>query len=195
GWRGSFLIWGLLGSLSIITWLFVRDGHVKPETKNITLGAGVRSPAVWTLGLSHMGTFGLGNAIAAWIAVYLAYQYALPLALPATLGSIALLTGVFVRPLGGILIARRVIGTIPLLRVGTILGSVGVGLLAIPLRFPPLAFLGMACIAIGATIPYTSVFNEAAHLRNISKGVAQGMVSMISTPTLLLGPPLIGFLF
>ena len=195
GWRGSFLFWGLLGIASIITWLFVDDGQEVHKTSSINVGTGVRSPSVWTLGLSHMGTFGLGNAIAAWIAVYLAYQYGVPLALAATLGSLALLTGVFFRPLGGILIARRVIGAIPLLRLGTILASVGVGLLAIPLRFPPLAFLGMACIAIGATIPYTSVFNEAAHLRNIGKGVAQGLVSMISTPTVLLGPPLIGFLF
>jgi len=142
-----------------------------------------------------MGTFGLGNAIAGWIAVYLAYQYGVPLALAATLGSVALLTGVFFRPLGGILIARRVIGAIPLLRMGTILGCIGVGLLALPLRFPPLAFLGMSCIAIGATIPYTSVFNEAAHLRGIGKGVAQGLVSVISTPTVLLGPPLIGLLY
>ncbi|MFL5654172.1 MAG: nitrate/nitrite transporter [Ktedonobacteraceae bacterium] len=195
GWRGSFLFWGLLGIASIITWLFVDDGQEVHKTSSINVGAGVRSPSVWTLGLSHMGTFGLGNAIATWIAVYLAYQYGVPLALAATLGSLALLTGVFFRPLGGILIARRVIRAIPLLRLGTILASVGVGLLAIPLRFPSLAFLGMACIAIGATIPYTSVFNEAAHLRNIGKGVAQGLVSMISTPTVLLGPPLIGFLF
>lgn len=195
GWRGSFLFWGLLGILSIVTWLFVSDGHEAHKTENITVMAGVRSPSVWTLGLSHMGTFGLGNAIAAWIAVYLSFQYGLPLALAATLGSLALLTGMFFRPLGGILIARRVIGAIPLLRIGTILGCAGVGLLAIPLHYPPFAIIGMACIAIGTTVPYTSVFNEAAHLRGISKGVAQGLVSMISTPTVLLGPPLIGFLF
>lgn len=41
----------------------------------------------------------------------------------------------------------------------------------------------------------TSVFNEAAHMRNVSKGVAQGLVSVISTPTVILGPPLIGLLF
>ncbi len=195
GWRGSFLCWGLLGISSIIIWLFVSDGHKAHAASKITLKAGMRSPSVWTLGLSHMGTFGLGNAIAAWIAVYFTFQYGLPLGLAATLGSVALLTGIFFRPLGGILIARHVIGAIPLLRIGTILGCVGVGLLAIPLRFPPLAILGTACIAIGATIPYASVFNEAAHLRDVGKGVAQGLVSMISTPTVLLGPPLIGLLF
>jgi cyanate permease len=159
-WQGAFLCWGLLGIASIIVWLLVDDGFKPHERQKIDVRAGLRSPAVWSLGLSHMGTFGLGNAIAAWIAVYLAHQYGLSLGLAATLGSIALLSGVFFRPLGGILTA-----------------------------------LGMAVIAIGATIPYTSVFNEAAHLKGVGKGIAQGLVSMISTPTVLLGPPLIGFLF
>jgi MFS family permease len=195
GWRGSFLFWGLLGIVTLITWIFVRDAHETSKTENISVVAGVRSPAIWTLGLAHMGTFGLGNAVATWIAVYLAFQYGLPLTLAATFGSLALLSGMIFRPLGGILIARHIIGAIPLLRLGTILGCLGVGLLALPLRSPPLAIIGMTCIAIGATIPYTSVFNEAASLRTVSKGIAQGLVSMISTPTVLLGPPLIGFLY
>src|SRR5713226_750060 len=108
GWRGSFLIWGLLGILSVLIWLFVSNGQEAQATHNVSFATGIRSPAVWTLGLSHMGTFGLGNAIAAWIAVYLVYQYGLPMGLAATLGSIALLMGMFFRPFGGILIARRI---------------------------------------------------------------------------------------
>ncbi len=195
GWRGSFLFWGLLGILSLIAWLFISDGQEKHKAGAIDVGAGIRSRAVWSLGLSHMGTFGIGNAIAAWIAVYLAYQYGMSLALAATLGSLALLTGAFFRPLGGILIGRGIIKAIPLLRLGTILNCLGVALLAIPLRFAPLTVAGMACIAVGATIPYTSVFNEAAHLLEVSKGVAQGLVSVISMPAVLLGPPLIGLLY
>ncbi len=194
-WQGAFLCWGLLGIASIIVWLLVDDGFQPHERQKIDVRAGLRSPAVWSLGLSHMGTFGLGNAIAAWIAVYLAHQYGLSLGLAATLGSIALLSGVFFRPLGGILIARRVIGAIPLLRVGTILGGAGVLLLALPLSFAPLTALGIAMIALGSTIPYTSVFNEAARLKGVGKGIAQGLASMYSTPTILVGPPLIGLLF
>jgi nitrate/nitrite transporter NarK len=195
GWRGAFLFWGLLGISAIIAWLFINDGQQAHAPTKVDLRAGLHSPSIWTLGLSHMGTFGLGNAIAAWIAVYLAHQYGLTLGLAATLGSIALLTGMFFRPLGGILIARKIIGAIPLLRVGTIMGFIGVALLAIPLHLPPLAVAGMGLIAIGATIPYTSVFNEAARLRGVGKGIAQGLVSMISSPTVILGPPIIGFLF
>ena len=195
GWRGAFLFWGLLGISGIIGWSFITDGQQAHVSTKVDLRAGLRSPSVWTLGLSHMGTFGLGNAIAAWIAVYLAHQYGLGLGLAATLGSIALLTGMFFRPLGGILIARKIIGAIPLLRMGTIMGFIGVALLAIPMHLPPLAVAGMGLIAIGATIPYTSVFNEAARLRGVGKGIAQGLVSMISSPTVILGPPIIGFLF
>lgn len=195
GWRGAFLFWGLLAILIVITWVLVKDGQAAHTPSKVDLKAGLRSPAVWTLGLAHMGTFGLGNAIAAWIAVYLAHQYGLTLGLAATLGSIALLSGMFFRPLGGILIGRGIIGAIPLLRMGTIMGFIGVALLAIPLHVPLLVIAGMALIAIGATIPYTSVFNEAARLRDVSKGIAQGLVSVISVPTVILGPPLIGFLF
>src|SRR5256884_277236 len=153
GWRGAFFFWGLLTILVVITWLIVNDSQVAHTPTRVDVKVGLRSPAVWTLGLSHMGTFGLGNAIAAWIAVYLAHQYGLSLGLAATLGSLALLSGMFFRPLGGILLARHAIRPIPLLRIGTILGAAGVALLALPLRFPPLAALGMAAIAIGATIP------------------------------------------
>jgi nitrate/nitrite transporter NarK len=195
GWRGAFFVWGLAGISSIVAWLFVNEAKEPREATRADVGAGLRSPSIWTLGLSHMGTFGLGNAIAAWIAIYLAHQYGLTLGLAATLGSVALLTGMFFRPLGGILIGRGIVGAIPLLRLGTVFGFLGVLLLALPLSFAPLLIAGMGLIAIGATIPYTSVFNEAAHLRGVSKGIGQALVSVISIPTVLLGPPLIGFLF
>src|SRR5947209_8601649 len=195
GWRGAFFVWGLAGISSILVWLFVNEAQEPREAARADVGAGLRAPSIWSLGLSQMGTFGLGNAIAAWIAIYLVHQYGLTLGLAATLGSVALLTGMFFRPLGGILIGRGIIGAIPLLRLGTVFGFLGVFLLALPLSFAPLVIAGMGLIAIGATIPYTSVFNEAAHLRGVSKGIGQALVSVISIPTVILGPPLIGFLF
>ncbi len=194
GWRGSFFVWGLFSAIAIVLWLFVYDGSHPRQSHTIDIKAGLRSPSVWTLGLSHLGTFGLGNAIAAWLTVYLVTAYHLPLALAATFGSFALLTGMFFRPLGGILIARNIIRAIPLLRMGTIMGFLGVGVLIIPFHTPLLAITGISLIAIGATIPYTAVFNPAAHLRTVSKGVAQGMVSVLSSPTVIIGPPLIGFI-
>jgi nitrate/nitrite transporter NarK len=194
GWRGCFFFWGILSAGSLLVWLFTYDKPASPTEAQSDLRTGLRSPSVWTLGLSHLGTFGLGNAVAAWITIYLIVQYNLSLALAATLGSIGIIAGMFFRPLGGILIARRVIGAIPLLRIGTIMSCIGLGLLAFPIRHPLLAITGISMIAIGSTIPYTSVFNPVANLRTVSKGVGQGLVGIISSPTLIIGPPLIGFL-
>jgi nitrate/nitrite transporter NarK len=194
GWRGSFLFWGLLGIIPTVLWLFVNDDDSQRQKTPVDLGAAVRSPSVWTLGLSHLGTFGLGNAIAAWITIYLIDQFGLSLAAAATIGSMALISGVFFRPLGGILLARKLIGAIPLLRIGTIMGFVGVTLLVLPGRLPALAAIGIAAIAIGSTMPYASVFNSAAKLRGVGKGAAQGFVSVLSSPTVIIGPTLIGYI-
>src|SRR3989440_5758584 len=59
GWRGAFFFWGLLAIVVVITWLIVNDGQLSHIPTKIDVKAGLRSPAVWTLGLSHMGTFGL----------------------------------------------------------------------------------------------------------------------------------------
>ncbi len=194
GWRGCFLFWGILSAVAVVIWLFVNDGQEVHTRTKINVKAAARSPAVWTLGLSHLGTFGLGAAISTWLTIYLIDQYHLPLPLAATFGSFALLTGMFFRPLGGILVGRGIIGAIPLLRIGTILGAIGVAILMIPLTIPILAVLGISLIAVGATIPYTSVFNSAAQLRTVRKGVAQGFLSVLASPTAIIGPPIIGFL-
>lgn len=193
-WRETFLFWGILGATSVILWLFVNDGREEHTPTPVNLKVAVRSPAVWSLGLSHLGTFGAGNAVAAWITVYLIMQYHLTLANAATIGALALLGGVVFRPIGGVLIARRIVKAIPLLRMGTIVTAAGVALLASPINFVPFAIIGMIFIAIGSTMPYTSVFNSAANLRNVGKGVAQAFVSVISSPTVIIGPPVIGFL-
>ncbi len=195
GWQGTFLLWGLLGLLAVIAWAFIHDRQEIHPSQRRDVAAGLRSPSVWALGLSHQGNFGVGNAIAAWIAVYLATQYGLSLALAATLGSFALLAGMFFRPLGGILLARRVIGAIPLLRIGTMVSSVGLLLLVLPVRSPVVVIVGLAALATGTTTPYTPVFNEAAKLRTVGKGVAQGLVSIISCPAVIIGPPLIGLIY
>ena len=194
GWRGCFLFWGIFSSFSVLIWIFVNDGQTVHTPTPINLRTATRSPSVWTLGLAHLGTFGLGNAIAAWITIYLVDQYNLSLTVAAAVGALSLMMGALLRPMGGLLLARRLIGAIPLLRTGAVVGCIGVILLAIPLRFPLFAIAGMLLIALGSTTPYASVFNTAANLRTAGKGVAQGLVGVISAPTSVIGPPLIGLL-
>jgi len=149
------------------------------------------------LGLTHLGTFGMGQAVAPWLALYFVYAYQLPLGPAAMLGSIGLLAGMLFRPLGGVLVARRVFSAIALMRVGTLLTCLALGILALPMHVLPLVGIGIALLSFGTTLPYAAVFNEAGRigkLTGLGTGTAQGVVSLLSTPASSLGPPLIGLL-
>lgn len=192
GWQGALLFWGLTSIPALLLWLFISDGWEARGKGRVDVVAGLRSPIVWTLGLSHMGTFGVGNAIAAWMAVYLVSQYGIALELAAIIGAMGLILGAVVRPLGGFLLGRKIIDSITLLRFCTILTALGVTSLVLPLCQPMLALPGLLLLSIGSTLPYTSIFDSAARLRSVSKGVAQGALSVIACQTILWGPPLIG---
>lgn len=195
GWQGAFFCWGLIAIPALLLWLFVNDSWEAPRRNTVDVQAGLRSPSVWSLGLSHMGTFGVGNAIAAWIAVYLVSQYGLSLGLAASVGAAGLIAGALFRPLGGWLLGHKIVGAIALLRVCTILVALGVIVLALPFHLPLLALPGLFLLSVGSTLPYAAVFDSAAQLRTVSKGLAQGWLSVIACQTLLWGPPLIGYLY
>ncbi|WP_376794216.1 nitrate/nitrite transporter [Thermogemmatispora sp.] len=193
GWQGAFFCWGLPGLLGAALWLVVDVENERPLRQG-GLRQGLASQSVWSLGLAHMGTFGLGNAIATWIALYLVQLDHLPLTLAASCGSLALLSGMLFRPLGGLVLGRRWLGSIALLRLMALLCCVGILCLALPWHSSWLSWLGIILTALGSSAPYAAIFNEAASLGSVGKGVAQSLVSVISSPTLIMGPPLIGFL-
>ena len=199
GWRGAFLIWGLLGLAICFLWSNMpREAvpEVHPRTFRQALW-GFRSSAVLCLGLVHLGTLGLGQALAPWLALYFAQRYGLPLGLAATLGSIGLFAGIIFRPLGGVLLARRVFGAVALMRVGAMLACIGVLLLALPVHIVFVAGIGLALFAFGTTLPYASVLGEAGRVgkrSGLGTGTVQGLVALLSAPASSLGPPLIGLL-
>ncbi len=199
GWQGSFVCWGIFALFVCLLWL----NAIHEETGSRTLlpprhlAAGWRTPAIWCLGLVHLGTLGIGQAIAPWLALYFATRCGLPVPMAAMLGSIGLFAGMVFRPLGGVVLSRKVFGPLSLLRVGALLACLGVALLALPTDVAPLVGMGIALLSFGTTFPYAAVFSEAGRVgqqSGIGTGTAQGMVSLLSAPASSLGPPLIGLL-
>jgi cyanate permease len=200
GWQGAFTAWGVLGLGASVLCLLALSGEVSggataPASRRIAMA--FCSPSLWTIGLVHLGTLGLGQAIAPWLAVYFALSYGLPLDLSAMLGAMGLLTGTLFRPLGGLLLSRKVFTHSALMRAGTALACVGVAMLALPLHVPLVTGWGLALFACGTTLPYAAVFDEAGRIGAESAwgpGTAQGVVSVISAPVSAFGPLLIGAL-
>jgi cyanate permease len=200
GWRGTFTAWGALGLGASVLCLFALNSEAPGPAAEATsrrISAAFRSRSLWTIGLVHLGTLGLGQAIAPWLAVYFALSYGLPLDLSAMLGAVGLLAGMLFRPLGGMLLSRRVFTHSALMRTGTALACAGVVMLAFPLHVPLVTGWGLALFACGTTLPYAAIFDEAGHIgaeSALGPGTAQGVVSVISAPASAFGPPLIGAL-
>jgi cyanate permease len=199
GWRGALTFWGAFGLGAGVLCLLLLSGQTRSpvSTAPRKISEAFRSPSLWTLGLVHLGTLGLGQAIAPWLAVYFALSYGLPLDLSAMLGAVGLLAGMLFRPLGGLLLSRRVFTHRALMQAGTALACIGVVLLALPLHAPLVTGWGLALFSCGTTLPYAAVFDEAGHLgaeSALGSGTAQGVVSVLSAPASAFGPPLIGAL-
>jgi MFS family permease len=199
GWRGALMFWGASGLGASVLCLLLPDGEPCPpaSTAPRRISEAFRSRSLWVLGLVHLGTLGLGQAIAPWLAVYFALSYGLPLDLSAILGAVGLLAGMLFRPLGGLLLSRRVFRHSALMLAGTALACIGIALLALPLHTPLVTGWGLALFACGTTLPYAAVFDEAGRIgaeRSLGSGTAQGVVSVLSAPASAFGPPLIGAL-
>jgi cyanate permease len=199
GWRGAFTAWGVLGLVTGVLCLLMLSGEPRPPATaaHRRLAAAFRSRSLWTIGLVHLGTLGLGQAIAPWLAVYFALSYGLPLDLAATLGAAGLLAGMLFRPLGGLLLSRRVFTPSTLMLAGTTMTCIGITLLALPLHAALVTGWGLALFACGTTLPYAAVFDESGHIgaeNTLGSGTAQGVVSVLSAPASAFGPPLIGVL-
>ncbi len=131
GWQGTFTAWGVLGLVASVLCLLALSGEPRlPATAAPRhLAAAFRSPSLWAIGLVHLGTLGLGQAIAPWLAVYFALSYGLPLPIAAMLGAVGQLSGMLFRPLGGMLLSRRVFTHSALMRAGTAIACSGVVML------------------------------------------------------------------
>lgn len=199
GWRDALFVCGILGVVTLLVWLWYpkeirsADRSDQPAEKP---ALAIHTPAVWMLGLANMGTFGLADAIMAWISVYFIKQYGLPLAFAGSLGSAALFAGIIFQPLGGLLLARWQKPAV-LIRIGAAMSFLSVVALALPFHLFPLAIVGLILFAIGTTLPTAAIFSTASMVGKRSgagAGISQGLVAIMASLAAVTGAPLIGLI-
>ncbi len=198
GWRGAFFSWGVVTCAAYVLWSWMpSDQNIRRATVSQGLAFAVfRSPSLWCLGLTFMGTAGWGNAVFSWLAVYLMKRYELPLTTAGLVGALGLVIGVVCRPLGGMMQSRMT--PLSIIRLSACSICIGVGVLALPLHSFPLAALGVFLLAFGTATPHAAIFNTAAQVGSVSgfgQGVAQGLMLIVCSPTLFAASPLVGQLF
>ncbi|GHO96519.1 hypothetical protein KSF_065670 [Reticulibacter mediterranei] len=216
GWEGIFAFWGGLALLLAWQWTIwkeVSEATSPPSQKPFwqRFLKASRQPQLVALGVIHMGTLGMGQAVAPWLAIFFASSpFGLPMSLAAGLGASGLLLGTITRPLGGLLLTRRS-WQLHLLRLSGLLAWIGLLVLILcptilqmlfaeqapPIAHVLISLLGLLLAVAGWTLPYSSVFTRADQIgqqHTLGRGTAQSVTMLLSAPASAFGPVLIGWL-
>jgi nitrate/nitrite transporter NarK len=191
GWRGAFLT-----SSTLLLAVLIAYAWLAPAVPRVvvpgSIGDALRNANVWWCFVQHAAGFGLALATGSWISVYILREFDTSLVLAGALGAFILIAGLFMRPLGGWLVARRRITTVALMRGSQVLNLAGLALLALPGRPLPVALVGGVALGIGVALPYAAVFNTAAASLPRAPGAAQSLTAAGGTFGAVVGAPLMG---
>jgi MFS family permease len=192
GWRGSFVI---SATFAVCTWIFWTT--VSPHVPSVARARGhlrgmLLAPQLWLLGLMQMASFGLAIVVGAWIITLLVSMLQVPAAKAGMIGSLVLLLGIVMRPLGGVLRPRM--GMRALLTASFLANAAGCFILAAGWHSLPLAVVAVLLIGTGCGLPYAALFTRAASLFPGRAGAAMGLVNMLGILMILVGAPLVGHL-
>ncbi len=197
GWRTALDIAGFPSIIVSVFWFLLKEEASKRRTQGFPRIVGaLRTPSIWLLGVMLLGTLGLGQAIAPWLPLLFSSASGIPLGVAATLGTLILLVGAFVRPLGGLLLSYHLFRPLPLMRMGSAISCCGMVIIVLN-RHLPMLLLGSTLLVIGTTLPFAAVFSEAdtaGRQAGVGAGTAQGIISMIAAPGAACGPAIIGFI-
>jgi predicted MFS family arabinose efflux permease len=192
GWRGAFAIEAFALFAILVLWVFLAPS-VPPVRRQGSMLDALRCSNCWLTSLQHAAGFGMALAAGTWITVYLLREFSLPLVFSGVLGSLLLLLAFVTRPLGGLLVTRRVLKTKAVMRTGDLAVVVGIALLALPARPLPVALAGAIILGFGVGLPYAAVFNTAAASLDRAPGAAQGLAAIGGTAGVMIGAPLMGY--
>lgn len=191
GWRGAFV----MSSVLLLGVLIVYASFAPAVPRVVVPGTirdALRNGNAWWCFVEHAAGFGLALATGSWISVYILREFGTSLVAAGALGAFVLVAGVFMRPFGGWLVARRRTTTSALMRGSQVLNLVGLALLALPGRPLPVALSGGIALGVGVALPYAAVFNTAAASLRRAPGAAQSLTAAGGTFGAVIGAPLMG---
>ena len=189
-WRGAFVATASVAALIWILWVIAVPalpvsaqpvGNFRGLLSNLQL---------WLLGLVQMASFGLLIVVSAWITTFLRRDWSLSQSRAGLLGSVALLLGIVMRPLGGIMVHR--LGVRRVLQLSLVLNIIGCLLLAFAGGSLGQVMAAIVVLGLGSGLPYAALFVRAALLDPGRAGAAMGLVNMLGIVIILAAPPLIG---
>jgi MFS family permease len=190
GWRGGFLATAGMAAAAWIVWVSAAPSPAPQKHTHVSFGGMIADLRLWRLGLMQMASFGLVIVVSSWITIFLRRSMLLDTVTTSMLGSVALLLGIIMRPLGGMLVRRMHVR--PMLCLSLSLSTAGCFALAFDGVSVALTVLAIILIGAGCGLPYSALFTRAAELFPSRASAAMGLVNMLGIVMILIAPPLIG---
>jgi len=194
-WRLAFTVSGLGVAAVWLAWVLFAPSEPRVPIVHgarAALVAALRERNTSLLALCHMCGFGMAIVVGTWVTLYLVDAFALPIAAAGLVGSLTLVTGIFSRTSGGIILEAG-IRPLRLIRSGLSLAALGLATIALAPSLP-VAIVGLLATGVGVGLPYAAVFNGAAASARRSPASAQAVVGLGGLLSAIFGPPLVGTL-
>jgi NNP family nitrate/nitrite transporter-like MFS transporter len=194
GWRRALALCAV--PLAVALGLWLRWARATPRRSgSVSMRSVFTDPASWRLGLVNGATFGLTVVLGTWVAVYFVEEFGLALTLAGMFGAQTALLGMVGRPIGGLLIARGVVGARALIRWMLAGSALALLLLAWPGRPAAVAAGAVILVGITASLSYPGMLVLVSRVRPNATGAVLGVVSTVGSLVVILGAPAIGALF
>jgi nitrate/nitrite transporter NarK len=194
GWRAAVSAAAVPATLALVVWLVAaRPGAL--ELRRGSLASVYRSGTLWRLGMAHTSMFGTTMVLGAWVAVYLVFEFGLPLSYAGFFGSLGLLIGAVGRPAGGLIVALGWMRPRALI-LATLAGIVvAIGVLAWPGRPLPVAIAGIATAGVATSLGFAPIVALTGRSAPGAAGAALGLVGLHATFAVIAGAPIVGALW
>ena len=189
-WRTAFLSTAGVALVAWIVWVTLAPSPAFHARGGASFRGLMSDLQLWMLGVVQMASFGLIIVISTWITTFLRRDWALSPSRAGLLGSVALLLGIVMRPLGGVMVHH--LGVRRLLQLSLGLNIVGCLLLAFANGSLGRVIAAVVVLGVGSGLPYAALFVRAAALYPERAGAAMGLVNMLGIVMILLAPPLVG---
>ena len=194
GWQGVFYTTGTMAAVLAVLWHLLAPDTPKSGVVTKIEWPGLRTNRnIWLLSLTQFGSFGTIISCGVWVNTLLQKNIHLDPKTAGMIGSLVLLIGIIMRPVGGLIVDKKWLTAKQVLifaHAGLAIGFAWLGMCDTITS----AVIAILFTGIMAALPFGPIFSYAVVSFPKNPGVAMGFVNTWGAIAVMILPPIMGSL-
>ncbi len=194
GWQGVFYTTGTMAAVLAVLWhLLAPNTPTSGVVTKINWTGLTTNRNIWLLALTQFGSFGTVISCGVWVNTLLQKSVHLDPKMAGMIGSLVLLVGIIIRPLGGLIVDKKWLTAkqvLVLSHAGLGIGFAWVGMV----NSMTAAIIAILFAGFMAALPFGPIFSYAVVSFPANPGVAMGFVNTWGAIAVMVLPPIMGSL-